>query len=243
MRNVIILLLIPTLFTAQLSDKINDLYKKMSKSERVESEFISFSMEESKVYKLFSQMSENASDSELQYMGYNGNAVVKTYVSYITFSRKSKLLENIFEYYLKNNIPVDIKQGCTGYSSHIADELYKYIFNEKDIIKRGVEYKKYKDSILSIKGPEPSLLYLLNQIDEVNEKHEIVWTEKEVDSILVKFEQLVLNDESSPQYLVEIIAEANYQSKEKRAYSQKLIYFNRKYNSEFIKKYLEFCNK
>ncbi|MCF2219225.1 hypothetical protein QX233_22055 [Chryseobacterium gambrini] len=62
-------------------------------------------------------------------------------------------------------------------------------------------------------------------------------------SLLVRFEQEILNNPSSSEALVELLAENNFYSEIKRPYYQKLMYFEEKYHSEMIKRYIDFCSK
>lgn len=121
-----------------------------------------------------------------------------------------------------------------GFNSFLADELYKNVFWEKDGLKSRIADKKYVDSMRALKYQDE----LLDQMDQ----REIRWAETELDSVLMKFEQLVLNDSSSTKSLVEIIAGVyHYKEKKRPEYYERLAYFEKKYNSEMIKKYLEFC--
>lgn len=99
---------------------------------------------------------------------------------------------------------------------------------------------KYKDSIKGLNNPDQELLNCIALFDTENSK----WTEKEIDFLLIQFDNLILDDPSSSQSLVEFIAESNYYTEKKHPeYYNKMAYFEKKYNSEMIRKYMEFCSK
>ena len=234
MKQYCILFLIPALSFAQLSEKTNEIYKKLSESNRVESAGIGYAGERSSVFELYSDLDKNASDEEIEYMAYHGTPVVKTYVSRTFFERKLNGLDKLFSYYLKHNDSIKVKSGCGGFNSFLADELYENVFWEKDGLKSRIATKKYVDSMRALKYQDE----LLDQMDQ----REIRWAETELDSVLMKFEQLILNDSSSTKHLVELIAGVyHYKAKKRPEYYERLAYFEKKYNSEIIKKYLEFC--
>ncbi|MPS64564.1 MULTISPECIES: hypothetical protein [unclassified Chryseobacterium] len=234
MKILSFLICIPIFHFGQLSPKVNKLYQRLSESDKVESQQVGDFFGESPVYRCFLDISDIATDKELEYMAYNGNPVVKTYASKSIFRRKLKSLDNLFDYYLKNNDSVSILEGCIGSDSFLADELYKYAFREKMDIDNMKWREKHQDSIIKSGG---------KVIDEIYEKQQPVWKEKEIDSLLVQFEYAILNDKSSPKHLVEIVAEYSFYTDRKIPYFQKLIYFDEKYNSEMIKQYMEFCSK
>ncbi|WP_099767062.1 hypothetical protein [Chryseobacterium sp. 52] len=240
MKITCILFLIPASGFGQLSPEINKLYGELLKSKRVESAAIGYGGSESEVYKLFTEFNKKASDKEVEYIAFNGSPVAKAYSSYAVFNRKLKTLDQLFDSYLKNNEPISIIQGCVGSNSHLADELYKMVFWEKDNIKATEVYRKEKDSIKSLKNSEQNLLDFIETFDTEESK----WTVKEIDSVLIKFDCMVLNNPSSPKSLVELITGCYYYIEKKHPeYHNKLAYFEKKYNSEEIKKYLEFCSK
>ncbi|HBV14261.1 hypothetical protein [Chryseobacterium carnipullorum] len=231
-----LLFFIPAFCFGQLSPEINKLYDELSKSKRVESAAIGYGGSESEVYKLFVEIDKKASDKEVEYIAFNGNPVAKTYGSYSVFNRKLKILDQLFDSYLKNNEPISIIQGCVGSNSHLADELYKMVFWEKDNIKATEVYRKHKASIKT----EHELSNFI-QLFGVKESK---WTMKEIDSVLIKFDRIVLDNPSSPQNLVELITESYFFIKRKHPeYHDKLAYFEKKYNSEEIKKYLNFSGQ
>jgi len=227
------LIFIPIFYFGQLSPKVNKLYQKLSESDMVESQQVGDFFGESPVYRCFLDISDIATDKELEYMAYNGNPVVKTYVSKGIFRRKLKSLNNLFNYYLKHNDSVSILEGCIENHSFLADELYKYAFREKMNIDNMKWREKHRDSITKAGG---------KLIEEIYE-NKTLWKEEEIDSLLVEFENTILNDQSSSKRLVEIVAEYNFYTDKKIPYFQKLIYFDEKYNSEMIKQYIEFCSK
>lgn len=232
--------MIPVLSFGQLSPEINTLYNGLSKSERVESAAIGYAGSESEVYQLFTEIDKKASDKEVEYIAFNGNPVGKVYGSKMAFRRKLNIMDKLFTYYLNNNEAVITMQGCMVSHSHLADELYQNIFWEKENIRKNAMTMKYKDSIKGLNNPDQELLNCIALFDTENSK----WTEKEIDSLLIQFDNLILDDPSSSQSLVEFIAESYYYTEKKHLeYYNKLAYFEKKYNSEMIRKYMEFCSK
>ncbi len=228
------LLLIPILNFGQLSPKVNKLYQKLSANDKVESQYAGDFFGENPAYRCFLEINDIATDKEVEYMAYHGNPVVKTYASKIIFKRKLKSLDELFKYYLKNNNPVIVIEGCMVDDSFLVDELYKSAFNEKGKIENITWYKKHEDSIIK-NGGEP--------FDATHEWNQTTWTKDEINSLLETFEQNILDKNSSSKRLVEMIAEFNFYTETKSPYFQKFIYFDEKYNSEMIKKYIEFCSK
>ncbi len=238
MKPYCILLLIPALGFGQLSGKTNEIYKKLSESKRVESKGIGYAGERSNVFELYAALDKSASDQEIEYLAYHGTPIVKTYVSQAFFARKLKGLDKLFSYYLKHNDSVRIMSGCVIYDSFLANELYKSVFWEKDGMKMRIADKKFVDSMRALKDLDPMKPEVLDQLDPGESK----WNEAELDSVLMKFEQLVLNDPSPTKRLVELIAGVyHYKEKKRPEYYERLAYFEKKYSSEIIKEYLEFC--
>jgi hypothetical protein len=233
------LLLIPVWGLGQLSDKTDNIYKKLSMSDKIESSSVGgYAGEESSVYKLYIELGENATDKEVEYIAFNGNPVARTYASYLVFSRKLPFLNKLLTHHLKNNEEIEVIEGCIVSHTFVADELYKHIFWRKEQVKRVEENIKYRDSIKALKNPDPVLLASANQRNMERTR----WTEAEIDSVLVTMEKSVLADPSSSKSLVEYIAEFNYYTDRKHPeYADRLAYFEQKYHSEMIKKYLDFC--
>lgn len=175
-----------------------------------------------------------ATDKELEYMVHQGNPVAKTYAGKIIFLRKSKSLQELFTFFLKNNDPFAILEGCMGSDSFLADELYRLDFREKIEIDRTNWRLKRNDSIIKVGGKPYKMVFPENKA---------IWTDTEIDSLLVRFEQEILNNSSSSKTLVELLAENNFYSEIKRPYYQKLMYFEEKCHSEMIKRYIDFCSK
>lgn len=234
-----ILFLIPVWGLGQLSGKTDKIYKKLSLSDMVESSSVGgFAGAESDAYKLYSELGRTATDKEIEYIAYNGVPVSKTYASYLVFSRKLPFLEKLFVHHLKNNDPVTVAEGCMVSRTFLADELYKYIFMEKEHVKRVEENIRYRDSLKALKNSDPELLNSANR----RNMERTGWTEKEIDSVLIKLEKMVLDNDASSKNLIEYIAEFNYYTDRKHPeYADRLVYFDKKYSSEMIRKYLEFC--
>lgn len=231
------LVLIPILHFGQLSPKVNEYYQQVSKSKRAESSHIGDSGSESKVYKLHLELDKAATDKEVEYIAYNGNSVAKYYASNILFNRKSKSLEKLFTYYLKTKDSVSVLKGCVGNISSLDTEIYLNVISEKQIIEEMEWEKKWKDSmIINKKQNTPEYL---NVVEMFNTK--TIWTKKEIDSLTQKFDQIVLNDLNSSEKMVEFICGHYLYARKKVPYYEKIAYFEKKYSSEYIKKYLKFC--
>jgi len=238
MRILILLLTFPTLFFGQLSPKVNAFYQQLSKSKRAESKNIGYSGSESELYKIHSEMGKIATDKEVEYIAFNGNAVTKFYATNILFDRKSIFLEKLFDFYVKNNDLIDVLGGCITNRSHLADELYEKVAFEKENIKQAKWERKWKDSMI-INKKENTPEYL-NMVDMLTT--ETKWANKEIDSLIYNFDQIVLNNQQSPQNIVEMVCTYHLYENVKIPYHEKLVYFEKKYNSEYIRKYLEFSS-
>ncbi|MFC5872900.1 hypothetical protein ACFP3I_25020 [Chryseobacterium arachidis] len=184
-------------------------------------------------------MGDAASNKELEYIAYNGHHVPKYYAMINLFRQKSKSLEKLFRHYRKSNDSVSILKGCVGGFSRLDEEMYLNIFFEKQVIKQTEWKKKWKDSMI-INNKQNTAEYLGTE-NLLNTKTN--WTQKEIDSLINKLDIIILDDHESSKRLVEMVAELNFYTETKRPYFQKLIYFNEKYSSEIIKKYIEFCSK
>ncbi|HEX7869354.1 MAG TPA: hypothetical protein VF455_04500 [Chryseobacterium sp.] len=237
MKKIVLFIFSPFFSYAQLSPEVNNLYQQLSKSESYESKYIGFAADESNIYNIAQKIGTLASDNELEFIAFNGNAVAQSYVAKILFQRKSNRVLKIFNYFLKNNKPIEIASGCTGYESFLADEVYRSTFEEKNVISQAQGFKKYNDSILNSKslphGFDKSILEDL--------KVETKWNNSEIDSLLLKMEKAILNDQNSSQSLVELVCEYNFYTEQKKAYYQNLLYFEKKYKSDMIKQYLDYC--
>ena len=223
------------MYFGQLSAKVDKLYKKLSENAQVESIYEGYFLQENPIYRCYMDLKNIATDKELEYMAHQGNPVAKTYAGKIIFLRKSKSLQELFTFFLKNNEQVAILEGCIGSDSFLADELYKLAFREKIEIDRTKWKHQRNDSIIKAGGKTDKIVF--------PENNKTLWTETEIDSLLVGFEQAVLNNLSSSKTLVELLAENNFYSEIKRPYYQKLIYFEERYHSEMIEQYIDFCSK
>ncbi|MFL9832459.1 hypothetical protein [Chryseobacterium terrae] len=234
MKKSFLLIIFPILSYGQLSTRISELYKELSKSERYEGSHIGYEGKESKVYNTYKEINKLASDKEIEYIAFNGNAVPKMYATKTLFEKKSKQFLKAFNYARQNNQQLKGISGCVGYSTFLADKIYQIVFQEKEIIRKAKEFKIFSDSILNAKNLPDG--YDKSIIEEF--KVETKWTNPEIDSLLLKMEELVLNDKNSSQSLVELVCEYNFYTNQKKPYYDKLLYFDKKYNSELIKQYL-----
>jgi hypothetical protein len=237
MKKIILLLLVSTLYYGQLSPKVDKLYQKLSKSERYESKNISVDGHESEIYKIHTEIGKIATDKELKYIALNGNIITKNYIANILLSKKSKLLKKIFREYLKTNDSIQMQSGCVGYYSFLPNEIYNKVAYEKGNINDAEWYKKWKDSLIHSKTELDS--NDLNMIEVF--KSETQWKMKEVNSLIYKFDQIALNYKKSPQNIIDLICAYHLYENVKVPYFEKIAYFEKRYNSDYIKKYLNFC--
>lgn len=237
MKKNLLLIIFPILNYSQLSPRINELYNELSKGNRYEGSNIGFSGEESKVYNISKEINKLASDKEIEYIAFNGKAIPRVYVTKILFQRKSKQFLKLFDCSRKNNEQVEAISGCEVYRTFLADEMYKTVFEEKNVISQAKVFKKYKDSISNIKNLPTGFDKSILEDFQVETK----WTNSEIDSLLVNMEELILNDKNSSQSLVDLLCEYNFYTDNKKPYYDKLLYFDKKYNSEMIKQYLNYC--
>lgn len=179
---------------SQLSEKVNNLYQKLTSNNTLESEFIGYSGMQSENYLNFKEISKIANDDEILYMAENGNEAIKSYMSSILVDRKSKNLSKLFLNYNNEDKEVHIRTGCMGYSSTIASELYRYVFYQKqkiDFINATNEnHENVKEAEKEIYG------------DDYNEMYQTNWTKESVDSLLIIYNELAIaNDKINPKFL------------------------------------------
>lgn len=237
MKLLTFLIFIPILHFSQLSPKVNEYYKLISKSNRAESSHIGFSGSESELYKLHLELDKLASDKEIEYIAFNGSPAAKYYAANILFNRKSKSLESLFKYYLKTKDSVNILKGCVGGVSRLDYEIYLNLISEQQVINQMNWEKKWKDSmIINNKKNTPEYL---STIEMLNTK--TIWTEKEIESLTYKFDEIVLDNLDSSEKMIELICGHYLYQRKKIPYYEKIVYFEKKYSSEYIKKYLDFC--
>lgn len=237
MKILIFLIFIPFFIFGQLSPKVNEFYQKISNNKRAEAKNISIDGHESELYKIHVEMGKIATDQEVEYIAFNGNPIAKYYAVNILFNRKSKSLEKLFKYYVKSKDSVHILKGCIGGISGLDYELYLNVVSEKQTIDQSAWEKKWKDSmIINKKQNTPEYLNLVDMLNT-----ETNWTHKEIDSLTYKFDQIVLDDTESSEKIIEFICGRYLYENVKVPYYEKIAYFEKKYNSEYIKKYLNFC--
>lgn len=99
MKKIVLFIFSPFFSYAQLSPEINNLYQQLSKSESYESKYIGFAADESNIYNIAQKIGTLASDNELEFIAFNGNAVAQSYVAKILFQRKSNRVLKIFNYF------------------------------------------------------------------------------------------------------------------------------------------------
>lgn len=237
MKKIILLLMISGLCYGQLSPEVNKLYQELSKSKQVESKNIDFDGHESIFYNIHTEISTIAKEQELEYIAFNGGTVAKSYISNILFSRKSKSIEKIFKKYLESNDSLVVKSGCIRHNSFLADEIYKNVAAEKYNINNVNNYTKWKDSLIHSKKDLNNIDLMFMESAEVK----TLWKHEEIDSLRCKLDEIVLDNKESPQSIVELICSYYLYEKIKIPYYEKIIYFEKKYNSEYIKDYMIFC--
>lgn len=237
MKKILFLLLFSVLSKAQLSPKINQLYNELSKSTSWETKNISIDGHESEVYKIHEEIGKIAKNRELKYIALNGNSITKNYASRILFFRKSKSMVRIFKQYLKTNDSIKILAGCVRYTSFLPDEIYRNVYYEKNNIAEAQSYKKWKDSLIASKKMlDDTDLHLI----EIS-KSETKWKKKEINSLIYKLDKVALGYKDTPQNIIELICGYHLLENVKVPYYGKIAYFEKKYSSEYIRKYMKFC--
>ncbi|MCS3869711.1 hypothetical protein J3D55_002627 [Chryseobacterium ginsenosidimutans] len=213
------------------------MYKQIAKSKIAEGKNISVDGHESELYKIHEKMDKIATDQEIEYIAFHGNPVNKYYATNILFKKKSKSLEKLFKNYLKNKDSVEVLRGCLRGISHMDYEIYTRVTFEKQIINQADWEKKWKDSMI-INKKENTPEYL-NGVDILNT--ETKWTNKEIDSLVCKLDEIILDNQESSKKLIDLICAYHLYENVKVPYYEKIAYFEKRYNSQYIKKYLNFC--
>ncbi|WP_288244724.1 hypothetical protein [uncultured Chryseobacterium sp.] len=237
MKTFFFLLFLPILFFGQLSPKVNKLYKQLSQSERYESKNISIDGHESEVYKINEKIGKIASDDEVKFIASNGNPSTKLYALNILFSRKSKSFEKFFIHNLNTKDSLKVMKGCVIRMTTIAFELYQNVLAEKQIIKQADWERKWKDSMIA--NHKQNSPEYQNIKDMLNTRS--IWKTNEIDSLIFRLDQIILSNTDSPKVMVELLAEYHLFESVKVPYFEKLAFFERRYKSEYIDKYLKFC--
>ncbi len=237
MKTFFFLLFLPILFFGQLSPKVNKLYKQLSQSERYESKNISIDGHESEIYKINEKIKKIASDSEVEFIAFNGTPSTKLYAMSILFDRKSKSLEKLFRYYIKSKDSVQVMMGCVVQTNTIAHLLYQRVIAEKQIIHEADWERKWKDSMIA--NHQQNTSEYINLKDIMNTTSE--WKADEIDSLNWRLDKIILSNPESPKVMVEVLAGYHLLEGVKVPYFEKLAFFEKKYKSEYIDKYLKFC--
>jgi len=237
MKTFFCLLFLPIMFFGQLSPTVNKLYNLLSQSERYESKNISIDGHESEVYKINEKIKKIASDSEVEFIAFNGTPSTKLYAMSILFDRKSKSLEKLFRYYIKSKDSVQVMMGCVVQTNAIAHLLYQRVIAEKQIIHEADWERKWKDSMIA--NHQQNTSKYINLKDIMNTTSE--WKTDEIDSLNWHLDKIILSNPESPKVMVEVLAGYHLLEGVKVPYFEKLAFFEKKYKSEYIDKYLKFC--
>ncbi|MEA1849322.1 hypothetical protein U9K52_10390 [Chryseobacterium sp. MHB01] len=237
MKTFFCLLFLPIMFFGQLSPTVNKLYNLLSQSERYESKNISIDGHESEVYKINEKIKKIASDSEVEFIAFNGTPSTKLYAMSILFDRKSKSLEKLFRYYIKSKDSVQVMMGCVVQTNTIAHLLYQRVIAEKQIIHEADWERKWKDSMIA--NHQQNTSKYINLKDIMNTTSE--WKTDEIDSLNWRLDKIILSNPESPKVMVEVLAGYHLLEGVKVPYFEKLAFFEKKYKSEYINKYLKFC--
>jgi len=225
------------MFFGQLSPTVNKLYNLLSQSERYESKNISIDGHGSEVYKINEKIKKIASDSEVEFIAFNGTPSTKLYAMSILFDRKSKSLEKLFRYYIKSKDSVEVMMGCVVQTNTIAHLLYQRVIAEKQIIHEADWERKWKDSMIA--NHQQNTSEYINLKDIMNTTSE--WKADEIDSLNWRLDKIILSNPESPKVMVEVLAGYHLLEGVKVPYFEKLAFFEKKYKSEYIDKYLKFC--
>lgn len=67
------------------------------------------------------------------------------------------------------------------------------------------------------------------------------WKTDEIDSLNWRLDKIILSNPESPKVMVEVLAGYHLLEGVKVPYFEKLAFFEKKYKSEYINKYLKFC--
>ncbi|WP_263603069.1 hypothetical protein [Chryseobacterium sp. PET-29] len=237
MKTFFCLLFLPIMFFGQLSPTVNKLYNLLSQSERYESKNISIDGHKSEVYKINEKIKKIASDSEVEFIAFNGTPSTKLYAMSILFDRKSKSLEKLFRYYIKSKDSVQVMMGCVVQTNTIAHLLYQRVIAEKQIIHEADWERKWKDSMIA--NHQQNTSKYINLKDIMNTTSE--WKTDEIDSLNWRLDKIILSNPESPKVMVEVLAGYHLLEGVKVPYFEKLAFFEKKYKSEYINKYLKFC--
>lgn len=198
---IYILLLFPIITFSQLSEKVNVVYKELMQKNQIESQAIGYGGEESSTYKMYKELDSIANEEEILYMIENGNEVIKGYLSLALVDRKSEKLIQLFSKYLTEDKILKIQNGCVGYNSTTASELYTYVFYQKGKIEEIDNYKNASDEMkVTLKE------YYDNDFDKF---YNTKWTKKEVDSVLNQFNEMVLTNDSTLSQTISLIFRLN----------------------------------
>ncbi|WP_298120007.1 hypothetical protein [Flavobacterium sp.] len=228
-----ILLLFPIVTFSQLSEKVNTIYKGLLQKDRIESQNLGYSGEESSVYKMYEELDSIANDEEILFMVQNGNDVVKGYLSLVMVDRKSEKLIQLFSNYINDDKKIKFQNGCVGDISTTAGQLYGYLFYQKEKIDLIKNYENESDELkVTLKE------YYGNNFAK---QYKTKWTKKEVDSVLNQFNEIVITNDSIIPETIDIIFELNnYKFKN----YERVKYFAHKYMTrETIATLANFQNK
>jgi hypothetical protein len=198
---LLIVLIIPYFSFSQLSDKVNSVFNELNTKNEIQSQHIGYSGNESVIYKQYQELDSIANDKEILYMAQTGNDIVKGYMSLVLVDRKSKKLTDLFSNFIKDNKEIHIHTGCTGYNSTLASELYSYLFTQKEKIDLIKNYENdSEESKASLKEYYG---------DDFEKQYKTRWAIKEIDSLLIEFNNIAIQNDSISSKTLNTIFMAN----------------------------------
>jgi hypothetical protein len=133
----------------KMNNGIREYLVKISESEQVESEKISYSAKLSEVYKIYSLASKNVSDTELIEISRYFNPNVRYYfLSNLKISKEIDF-KKILEEHINDNDYVKVLEGCIGRELIVGEEFFNNLFfllteKEKDEIREILKLTKDK---------------------------------------------------------------------------------------------------
>ena len=153
MKLVNTLFLIAILFYScnNQNKELEKIISNLSKINEVHYENIGIGGMVSEHYLNFEKLKEIASTEIVIELTKSENNVVGCYASWALCDRKYDRIENIFEYFLKNENKINVVGGCIGGESNISDEIYYRIHDALYYFKGiGIDSVFYKKKLIII---------------------------------------------------------------------------------------------
>lgn len=197
MARYFFILIFPLLTYGQLRPEIEELFIKLNTKPLLGSQNIGSNGKVNEYYTYYNLLDSLATDSEILYMIRAGKKETQTYLNHCLINRKSTAILTIFEDCLKNDEPVHIQTGCTGYESSKAAELLTGVYGEKTklLFQNQMSPEDYDE--LKKYYPNKELIS--------------IWKEKEIDSVLTIMYSKSLNyDNTSDQVISRICSLTDY---------------------------------